>query len=249
MKKITFVIAFLIATLQSCDQSNNINIPDEDENFLLSSVYGIISHRFNYEGNKISKISFTLEEMSIEKEIIYNQDNQIEYSLNTYEFDDLSVSVDTTFVEYQEELIHRTTTQKYIQNLKINECFQYDEQHRLISVRQEKIGNSTKNLIYNFSYNQENNVTRLDIPNFQYNLFEYDDKVNPYTQIDLNTKIILGEWTLMNVLSKNNTTAETRIGASIGTANEYFEYVYEYNKASLPVNRKDRFDITTFYDY
>ena len=38
--------------------------------------------------------------MSIKKEIIYNQDHQIEYYINSYEFDDLSISVDTTFVEY-----------------------------------------------------------------------------------------------------------------------------------------------------
>ena len=244
MKKITFIIAFLMVILQGCDQNDNINIPDGDANFLLSSVYGSFSHSFHYKGNKISKISYVLEEMSIKKEIIYNQDDQIEYYINRYEFDDLSVSVDTTFVEYQEKLIHRTTTLKYIHNLRINEYFQYDEQHRLINVRQETIGNPARNRIYKFSYDQANNVTRLDT-NSQYNLFEYDDKINPYTQIDLDIKIILGEWSVMNVLSKNNTITK-RIGSSIGTSNAY---VYEYNEASLPINRKDKFDITTFYVY
>ena len=244
------ITAFLILlTLQSCDNSNEINTSEEDENFLLSSVYGIISHRFIYEGNKISKISFILEEMSVKKEIIYNQDNQIEYSINTYEFDDLSVSVDTTFVEYQENLIQRTTTQKYIENFKITEYFEYDERNRLINVRQERILNTTYNLVYNFIYDEENNVTRLNIPDFQYHLIEYDDKVNPYTQIDLDTKIILGEWTLMNVLSKNNTVAETIIDANTAATNENFEYVYEYNDANLPVSRTGRFDIPTFYEY
>jgi len=244
------IIAFLLLlTLQSCDNSNEIGIPNEDNNFVLSSVYGKISHIFDYEGNKISKISFILEEMQIRKEIIYNQDNQIEYSINTYEFDDLSVSVDTTFVAYQENLIHRTTTQKYIENFKINEYFEYDEQNRLINVRQERILNTTYNLVYNFIYDQENNVTRLNIPNFQYYLFEYDDKVNPYSQFDLETKIILGEWTLMNVLSKNNTVAETIIDASTGGINENFEYVYEYNDANLPASRTRGFDSTTFYEY
>tara|TARA_B100000768_G_scaffold57216_1_gene55561 strand:- start:1115 stop:1861 length:747 start_codon:yes stop_codon:yes gene_type:complete len=244
------ITAFLILlTLQSCDNSNEINTSEEDENFLLSSVYGIISHRFIYEGNKISKISFILEEMSIKKEIIYNQDNQIEYSINTYEFDDLSVSVDTTFVEYQKNLIQRTTTQKYIENFKITEYFEYDERNRLINVRQERILNTTYNLVYNFIYDEENNVTRLNIPDFQYHLFEYDDKVNPYTQIDLDAKIILGEWTLMNVLSKNNTLAETIIDANTAATNENFEYVYQYNDANLPVSRTGRFDIPTFYEY
>ena len=244
------ITAFLILlTLQSCDNSNEINTSEEDENFLLSSVYGIISHRFIYEGNKISKISFILEEMSIKKEIIYNQDNQIEYSINTYEFDDLSVSVDTTFVEYQKNLIQRTTTQKYIENFKITEYFEYDERNRLINVRQERILNTTYNLVYNFIYDEENNVTRLNIPDFQYHLIEYDDKVNPYTQIDLDTKIILGEWTLMNVLSQNNTLAETIIDANTAATNENFEYVYEYNDANLPVSRTGRFDIPTFYEY
>ena len=244
------ITAFLILlTLQSCDNSNEINTSEEDENFLLSSVYGIISHRFIYEGNKISKISFILEEMSIKKEIIYNQDNQIEYSINTYEFDDLSVSVDTTFVEYQKNLIQRTTTQKYIENFKITEYFEYDERNRLINVRQERILNTTYNLVYNFIYDEENNVTRLNIPDFQYHLIEYDDKVNPYTQIDLDTKIILGEWTLMNVLSKNNTVAETIIDANTAATNESFEYIYEYNDANLPVSRTGRFDIPTFYEY
>ena len=244
------ITAFLILlTLQSCDNSNEINTSEEDENFLLSSVYGIISHRFIYEGNKISKISFILEEMSVKKEIIYNQDNQIEYSINTYEFDDLSVSVDTTFVEYQKNLIQRTTTQKYIENFKITEYFEYDERNRLINVRQERILNTTYNLVYNFIYDEENNVTRLNIPDFQYHLIEYDDKVNPYTQIDLDTKIILGEWTLMNVLSKNNTVAETIIDANTAATNENFEYVYEYNDANLPVSRTGRFDIPTFYEY
>jgi len=244
------ITAFLILlTLQSCDNSNEINTSEEDEIFLLSSVYGIISHRFIYEGNKISKISFILEEMSVKKEIIYNQDNQIEYSINTYEFDDLSVSVDTTFVEYQKNLIQRTTTQKYIENFKITEYFEYDERNRLINVRQERILNTTYNLVYNFIYDEENNVTRLNIPDFQYHLIEYDDKVNPYTQIDLDTKIILGEWTLMNVLSKNNTVAETIIDANTAATNENFEYVYEYNDANLPVSRTGRFDIPTFYEY
>ena len=244
------ITAFLILlTLQSCDNSNEINTSEEDEIFLLSSVYGIISHRFIYEGNKISKISFILEEMSIKKEIIYNQDNQIEYSINTYEFDDLSVSVDTTFVEYQKNLIQRTTTQKYIENFKITEYFEYDERNRLINVRQERILNTTYNLVYNFIYDEENNVTRLNIPDFQYHLIEYDDKVNPYTQIDLDTKIILGEWTLMNVLSKNNTVAETIIDANTAATNENFEYVYEYNDANLPVSRTGRFDIPTFFRY
>ena len=244
------ITAFLILlTLQSCDNSNEINTSEEDENFLLSSVYGIISHRFIYEGNKISKISFILEEMWIKKEIVYNQDNQIEYSINTYEFDDLSVSVDTTFVEYQKNLIQRTTTQKYIENFKITEYFEYDERNRLINVRQERILNTTYNLVYNFIYDEENNVTRLNIPDFQYHLIEYDDKVNPYTQIDLDTKIILGEWTLMNVLSKNNTVAETIIDANTAATNENFEYVYEYNDANLPVSRTGRFDIPTFFRY
>ena len=244
------ITAFLIlSTLLSCDTSNEINTLEEDENFLLSSVNGIISHSFIYEGNKISKISFILEEMWIKKEIVYNQDNQIEYSINTYEFDDLSVSVDTTFVEYQKNLIQRTTTQKYIENFKITEYFEYDERNRLINVRQERILNTTYNLVYNFIYDEENNVTRLNIPDFQYHLIEYDDKVNPYTQIDLDTKIILGEWTLMNVLSKNNTISETRKGASIGATNENFEYVYEYNDANLPVSRTGRFDIPTFFRY
>ena len=244
------ITAFLILlTLQSCDNSNEINTSEEDEIFLLSSVYGIISHRFIYEGNKISKISFILEEMSVKKEIIYNQDNQIEYSINTYEFDDLSVSVDTTFVEYQKNLIQRTTTQKYIENFKITEYFEYDERNRLINVRQERILNTTYNLVYNFIYDEENNVTRLNIPDFQYHLIEYDDKVNPYTQIDLDTKIILGEWTLMNVLSKNNTLAETIIDANTAATNENFEYVYQYNDANLPVSRTGRFDIPTFYEY
>ena len=246
----SLITAFLILlTLLSCDNSNNINIPNEDENFLLSSVNGIISHSFIYEGNKISKISFILEEMWIQKEIVYNQDNQIEYSINTYEFDDLSVSVDTTFVEYQENLIQRTTTQKYIENFKITEYFEYDERNRLINVRQERILNTTYNLVYNFIYDEENNVTRLNIPDFQYHLIEYDDKVNPYTQIDLDTKIILGEWTLMNVLSKNNTLAETIIDANTAATNENFEYVYQYNDANLPVSRTGRFDIPTFYEY
>ena len=248
MKYLTTAFLILL-TLQSCDNSNEINTSEEDENFLLSSVYGIISHRFIYEGNKISKISFILEEMSIKKEIIYNQDNQIEYSINTYEFDDLSVSVDTTFVEYQKNLIQRTTTQKYIENFKITEYFEYDERNRLINVRQERILNTTYNLVYNFIYDEENNVTRLNIPDFQYHLIEYDDKVNPYTQIDLDTKIILGEWTLMNVLSKNNTVAETIIDANTAATNENFEYVYEYNDANLPVSRTGRFDIPTFYEY
>lgn len=244
------ITAFLILlTLQSCDNSNEINTSEEDENFLLSSVNGIISHSFIYEGNKISKISFILEEMWIKKEIVYNQDNQIEYSINTYEFDDLSVSVDTTFVEYQKNLIQRTTTQKYIENFKITEYFEYDERNRLINVRQERILNTTYNLVYNFIYDEENNVTRLNIPDFQYHLIEYDDKVNPYTQIDLDTKIILGEWTLMNVLSKNNTVAETIIDANTAATNESFEYVYEYNDANLPVSRTGRFDIPTFYEY
>ena len=244
------ITAFLILlTLQSCDNSNEIITSEEDENFLLSSVYGIISHRFIYEGNKISKISFILEEMWIKKEIVYNQDNQIEYSINTYEFDDLSVSVDTTFVEYQKNLIQRTTTQKYIENFKITEYFEYDERNRLINVRQERILNTTYNLVYNFIYDEENNVTRLNIPDFQYHLIEYDDKVNPYTQIDLDTKIILGEWTLMNVLSKNNTVAETIIDANTAATNENFEYVYQYNDANLPVSRTGRFDIPTFYEY
>ena len=242
--------AFLIIlTLQSCDNSDEITTPAEDENFLLSSVYVTIFHIFDYKGNKISEISFILEEMSIKKEIIYNQDNQIEYFINTYEFDDLSVAVDTTFVEYQENLIHRTTTQKHIENFKINEYFEYDERNRLINVRQERMFNSTNNLIYNFIYDQENNVTRLNIPDFQYHLFEYDDKVNPYTQIDLNTKIILGEWTLMTVLSKNNTVVETIIDSSTGATKDNFEYVYGYNDANLPVSRKGEFDITTFYEY
>ena len=244
------ITAFLILlTLQSCDNSNEINTSEEDEIFLLSSVYGIISHRFIYEGNKISKISFILEEMWIQKEIVYNQDNQIEYSINTYEFDDLSVSVDTTFVEYQKNLIQKTTTQKYIENFKITEYFEYDERNRLINVRQERILNTTHNLVYNFIYDEENNVTRLNIPDFQYHLIEYDDKVNPYTQIDLDTKIILGEWTLMNVLSKNNTLAETIIDANTAATNENFEYVYEYNDANLPVSRTGRFDTPTFYEY
>ena len=244
------ITAFLIlSTLLSCDTSNEINTLEEDENFLLSSVNGIISHSFIYEGNKISKISFILEEMWIKKEIVYNQDNQIEYSINTYEFDDLSVSVDTTFVEYQKNLIQRTTTQKYIENFKITEYFEYDERNRLINVRQERILNTTYNLVYNFIYDEENNVTRLNIPDFQYHLIEYDDKVNPYTQIDLDTKIILGEWTLMNVLSKNNTVAETIIDANTAATNESFEYVYEYNNANLPVSRTGRFDIPTFYEY
>ena len=244
------ITAFLIlSTLLSCDTSNEINTLEEDENFLLSSVNGIISHSFIYEGNKISKISFILEEMWIQKEIVYNQDNQIEYSINTYEFDDLSVSVDTTFVEYQKNLIQRTTTQKYIENFKITEYFEYDERNRLINVRQERILNTTYNLVYNFIYDEENNVTRLNIPDFQYHLIEYDDKVNPYTQIDLDTKIILGEWTLMNVLSKNNTVAETIIDANTAATNESFEYVYEYNNANLPVSRTGRFDIPTFYEY
>ena len=244
------ITAFLIlSTLLSCDTSNEINTLEEDENFLLSSVNGIISHSFIYEGNKISKISFILEEMWIKKEIVYNQDNQIEYSINTYEFDDLSVSVDTTFVEYQKNLIQRTTTQKYIENFKITEYFEYDERNRLINVRQERILNTTYNLVYNFIYDEENNVTRLNIPDFQYHLIEYDDKVNPYTQIDLDTKIILGEWTLMNVLSKNNTVAETIIDANTAATNENFEYVYEYNDANLPVSRTGRFDIPTFYEY
>ena len=248
MKYLTTAFLILL-TLQSCDNSNEINTSEEDENFLLSSVDGIISHSFIYEGNKISKISFILEEMWIQKEIIYNQDNQIKYSLNTYEFDDLSVSVDTTFVAYQEKRIHRTTTNRYDSNWKINEYFKYDEQNRLISVRQERIFNTTKNLIYNFSYNQENNVTRLDVLDQSYTLFEYDNKVNPYTQIDLDTKIILGEWTLMNVLSKNNTVAETIIDANTAATNENFEYVYEYNDANLPVSRTGRFDIPTFFRY
>ena len=244
------ITAFLIlSTLLSCDTSNEINTLEEDENFLLSSVNGIISHSFIYEGNKISKISFILEEMWIKKEIVYNQDNQIEYSINTYEFDDLSVSVDTTFVEYQKNLIQRTTTQKYIENFKITEYFEYDERNRLINVRQERILNTTYNLVYNFIYDEENNVTRLNIPDFQYHLIEYDDKVNPYTQIDLDTKIILGEWTLMNVLSKNNTVAETIIDANTAATNENFEYVYQYNDANLPVSRTGRFDIPTFYEY
>lgn len=244
------ITAFLIlSTLLSCDTSNEINTLEEDENFLLSSVNGIISHSFIYEGNKISKISFILEEMWIKKEIVYNQDNQIEYSINTYEFDDLSISVDTTFVEYQKNLIQRTTTQKYIENFKITEYFEYDERNRLINVRQERILNTTYNLVYNFIYDEENNVTRLNIPDFQYHLIEYDDKVNPYTQIDLDTKIILGEWTLMNVLSKNNTVAETIIDANTAATNESFEYVYEYNNANLPVSRTGRFDIPTFYEY
>jgi len=244
------ITAFLIlSTLLSCDTSNEINTLEEDENFLLSSVNGIISHSFIYEGNKISKISFILEEMWIKKEIVYNQDNQIEYSINTYEFDDLSVSVDTTFVEYQKNLIQRTTTQKYIENFKITEYFEYDERNRLINVRQERILNTTYNLVYNFIYDEENNVTRLNIPDFQYHLIEYDDKVNPYTQIDLDTKIILGEWTLMNVLSKNNTVAETIIDANTAATNESFEYVYEYNDANLPVSRTGRFEIPTFYEY
>ncbi len=244
------ITAFLILlTLLSCDTSNEINTSEEDENFLLSSVNGIISHSFIYEGNKISKISFILEEMWIKKEIVYNQDNQIEYSINTYEFDDLSVSVDTTFVEYQKNLIQRTTTQKYIENFKITEYFEYDERNRLINVRQERILNTTYNLVYNFIYDEENNVTRLNIPDFQYHLIEYDDKVNPYTQIDLDTKIILGEWTLMNVLSKNNTVAETIIDANTAATNESFEYVYEYNDANLPVSRTGRFEIPTFYEY
>ena len=244
------ITAFLILlTLQSCDNSNEINTSEEDENFLLSSVDGIISHSFIYEGNKISKISFILEEMWIKKEIVYNQDNQIEYSINTYEFDDLSVSVDTTFVEYQKNLIQRTTTQKYIENFKITEYFEYDERNRLINVRQERILNTTYNLVYNFIYDEENNVTRLNIPDFQYHLIEYDDKVNPYTQIDLDTKIILGEWTLMNVLSKNNTLAETIIDANTAATNENFEYVYQYNDANLPVSRTGRFDIPTFFRY
>ena len=100
MKKITFIIAFLMVILQGCDQNNNINIPDGDANFLLTSIYGSFSHSFHYKGNEISKISYVLEEMSIKKEIIYNQDHQIEYYINRYEFDDLSISVDTTFVEY-----------------------------------------------------------------------------------------------------------------------------------------------------
>ena len=244
------ITAFLIlSTLLSCDTSNEINTLEEDENFLLSSVNGIISHSFIYEGNKISKISFILEEMWIKKEIVYNQDNQIEYSINTYEFDDLSISVDTTFVEYQKNLIQRTTTQKYIENFKITEYFEYDERNRLINVRQERILNTTYNLVYNFIYDEENNVTRLNIPDFQYHLIEYDDKVNPYTQIDLDTKIILGEWTLMNVLSKNNTVAETIIDANTAATNESFEYVYEYNDANLPVSRTGRFEIPTFYEY
>ena len=244
------ITAFLIlSTLLSCDTSNEINTLEEDENFLLSSVNGIISHSFIYEGNKISKISFVLEEMWIQKEIVYNQDNQIEYSINTYEFDDLSVSVDTTFVEYQKNLIQKTTTQKYIENFKITEYFEYDERNRLINVRQERILNTTYNLVYNFIYDEENNVTRLNIPDFQYHLIEYDDKVNPYTQIDLDTKIILGEWTLMNVLSKNNTVAETIIDANTAATNESFEYVYEYNDANLPVSRTGRFDTPTFYEY
>ena len=244
------ITAFLIlSTLLSCDTSNEINTLEEDENFLLSSVNGIISHSFIYEGNKISKISFILEEMWIKKEIVYNQDNQIEYSINTYEFDDLSISVDTTFVEYQKNLIQRTTTQKYIENFKITEYFEYDERNRLINVRQERILNTTYNLVYNFIYDEENNVTRLNIPDFQYHLIEYDDKVNPYTQIDLDTKIILGEWTLMNVLSKNNTVAETIIDANTAATNESFEYVYEYNDANLPVSRTGRFDTPTFYEY
>jgi hypothetical protein len=246
----SLITAFLILlTLLSCDNSNNINIPNEDENFLLSSVNGIISHSFIYEGNKISKISFILEQMWIQKEIVYNQDNQIEYSINTYEFDDLSFSVDTTFVEYQKNLIQRTTTQKYIENFKITEYFEYDERNRLINVRQERILNTTYNLVYNFIYDEENNVTRLNIPDFQYHLIEYDDKVNPYTQIDLDTKIILGEWTLMNVLSQNNTVAETIIDANTAETNENFEYVYEYNDANLPVSRTGRFDTPTFYEY
>ena len=248
MKYLTTAFLILL-TLQSCDNSNEINTSEENKNFLLSSVDGIISHSFIYEGNKISKISFILEEMWIQKEIIYNQDNQIKYSLNTYEFDDLSVSVDTTFVAYQEKRIHRTTTNRYDSNWKINEYFKYDEQNRLISVRQERIFNTTKNLIYNFSYNQENNVTRLDVLDQSYTLFEYDNKVNPYTQIDLDTKIILGEWTLMNVLSKNNTVAETIIDANTAATNENFEYVYEYNDANLPVSRTGRFDIPTFFRY
>jgi len=249
MKYLTTAFLILL-TLQSCDNSNEINTSEENKNFLLSSVYGGgISNIFKYEGNKVAKIIFVREEHSIEKEIIYNQDNQIKYSLNTYEFDDLSVSVDTTFVAYQEKRIHRTTTNRYDSNWKINEYFKYDEQNRLISVRQERIFNTTKNLIYNFSYNQENNVTRLDVLDQSYTLFEYDNKVNPYTQIDLDTKIILGEWTLMNVLSKNNTISETRKGASIGATNENFEYVYEYNDANLPVSRTGRFDIPTFFRY
>ena len=239
----------VVLTLQSCDKSNEIAITEEDENFVLSSVYGTISHSFDYKESKVSKIFMVLEEMTLEKEIIYNQDNHIEYSINTYEFDDLSVWVDTTFVEYQENLIHRTTTQKYIENFKINEYLQYDQENRLISVRQERILNTTYNLIYNFIYDQENNVTRLDIPNFQYNLFEYDDKVNPYTQIDLDTKIILGEWTLMNVLSKNNTITETIIDDSTGATIENFEFAYQYNDANLPINRTEEFEITTFYEY
>ena len=248
MKYLTTAFLILL-TLQSCDNSNEINTSEEDENFLLSSVDGIISHSFIYEGNKISKISFILEEMCIKKEIVYNQDNQIEYSINTYEFDDLSVSVDTTFVEYQKNLIQRTTTQKYIENFKITEYFEYDERNRLINVRQERILNTTYNLVYNFIYDEENNVTRLNIPDFQYHLIEYDDKVNPYTQIDLDTKIILGEWTLMNVLSKNNTVAETIIDANTAATNEKFEYIYEYNDANLPVSRTGRFDIPTFFRY
>jgi hypothetical protein len=250
MKKTRLIIALFIVTLQACENNSTIEMPVENKNFLLSSVYGGgISNIFKYEGNKVAKIIFVREEHSIEKEIIYNQDNQIKYSLNTYEFDDLSVSVDTTFVAYQEKRIHRTTTNRYDSNWKINEYFKYDEQNRLISVRQERIFNTTKNLIYNFSYNQENNVTRLDVLDQSYTLFEYDNKVNPYTQIDLETKIILGEWYLMNVLSKNNTISETRKGASIGTTNEYCQYVYEYNQEKLPVNRKDKRNITTFYNY
>mgnify|MGYP004127242615 CR=1 FL=1 len=53
----------------------------------------------------------------------------------------------------------------------------------------------------------------------------------------------------MNVLSKNNTLAETIIDASTAVTNENFEYVYEYNDANLPASRTGRFDVPTFYEY
>lgn len=248
MKYLSITILILLA-FQSCGADSTMDITNQNENLLLTSVYGLISHHFDYDENKIIKISFVLEEMSIEKTIIYDQNDQIKYSINSYEFDDLSISVDTTFIEYQDNLITKATTQKYIQNFKINQYFQYDDLNRLINVRQERIFNSTTNLIYKFNYDQNNNVTKLDIPNYQNYLFEYDDKVNPYTQFNLGVMIILGEWTVMNVLSNNNTITETIIDNSSETINEYFEYLYDYNNVGFPIQRTEKYDLTTFYDY
>ncbi|MEM0997926.1 MAG: hypothetical protein AAGN35_12625 [Bacteroidota bacterium] len=250
MKKLLFIL--FAAGLAACSKDEPIApVPPTSSpaGFRLHSVSGEISHVFDFVNDRVETITQVGDEDCLKKQIFYKSNGQIDFVVGTTTYDDLSVKVDTTFVQYAAGRLSQTTTRNSFNGAQVTEYFTYDDLNRLSSVRQRRIMSDITDWTWIYIYNDDNNVARLELLGAQSSLFEYDDKTNPYTQIDLEVRLILGDWRRMNVFSQNNALTKTVVFSNPTLANDSTVYTYQYNARELPQSRVDETGFETTYRY